>query len=344
MTGPLQGLTVLEFEGIGPGPVAGYFLDQLGAKVHLVSRPSKLEVIERLAEDGGNPLNQGKIQHILDIKADPEARLAALKLVEESDILIEGNRPGVMERLGLGPAECALRNPKLIYGRVTGYGQTGPLAQTAGHDLNYVGLTGLLSLSAHRGSTPVVPPTVLGDGVGGLGAALGLIAAYLGAQRTGRGQVVDAAILDITASVGVLAQWLTSQGQLGAATTNIAQDAPFYALYECACGGHVSVCAVEGEFFRALLDKLEITDFDPKAQFDVARWPTLRRRLEDTFASRSKTDWVRHFEGSDACVAPVLSMSEAYEDRQIQARGVFGPPNAQTIVAKVGPQFLPYPD
>lgn len=339
MIKPLSGLKVVEFEGLGPAPVAGYFFQQLGAEVHLVSRPRPLEVIKKMAGDHQNPLNKGKIQHLLDVKNLQADRLTALELIRTADALIEGNRPGVMERLGLGPIECAEANPRLVYGRMTGWGQDGPLAQAAGHDLNYVALSGLLSLSQRRGSLPVVPPTVLGDGVGGLGLAFGIVSAYLEASRTGKGIIVDAAIVDITASVGILAQWLTSLGQLGTDGPNVAQDAPFYEVFECSCGRFVSICAVEAEFFEILLSKLGISDIGLSQQFDVSLWPSMKNRLAQIFIEKSRDHWCALLEGSDACFAPVLTVQEATQHPHIIARGIFDQADHNQI-ARVGPKFM----
>ena len=196
MIPPLHGVRVIEFEGIGPGPLAGRMLADMGAEVIVIARPQKGAVTEQFGGVGNSPLRRGKSVVLLDLKR-PEARAEALARIAAADALIEGNRPGVMERLGLGPSECAARNPKLVYGRMTGWGQSGPLAQAAGHDLNYVALTGLLSLSAHPGERPIVPPTVLGDAGGALGLAFGIVCAMFEARSSGRGRVVDGAIVDV---------------------------------------------------------------------------------------------------------------------------------------------------
>ena len=212
MLRPLAGLTIIEFEGIGPGPLAGRMLADHGAEVTAIVRPSKATLgnPDALSDD---PLRRGKRIVALDLKAS-EAVEEALRLIAGADALIEGNRPGVMERLGLGPAECALRNPKLVYGRMTGWGQEGPLAQAAGHDLNYVALTGALSLTERPGAAPVVPPTVLGDAGGALGLAFGIVSGVLSARATGRGCVVDAAILDMVAALSGIALWARATGML----------------------------------------------------------------------------------------------------------------------------------
>ena len=193
---PLHGVRVVEFEGIGPGPMAGRLLSQMGAEVTLIARPQANVMTQRVMGDAGNPLRHGKHIVVLDLKT-PAALAQALDLMADADVLIEGHRPGVMERLGLGPADCAVRNPRLVYGRMTGWGQHGPLAQSAGHDLNYVALSGLLSVSARPGERPLVPPTVVGDASGALGLAFGIVCALFEARASGRGRVVDAAIVDI---------------------------------------------------------------------------------------------------------------------------------------------------
>jgi alpha-methylacyl-CoA racemase len=341
MIRPLQDLKVVEFQAIGPAPVAGYFLSQFGADVTLVVRPTDIEVVATVAKTRSNPLDVAKSPIVLDIKSDPEHRRRALDLIRDADILIEGLRPGVMERLGLGPSTCAHVNPRLVYGRMTGWGQSGPLAQAPGHDLNYVALTGLLSLSARPGERPIIPPTVLGDAVGGLGMAFGVVAACLEARRTGTGAIVDAAILDITASVGVLAQWLSAMGQLSEGKPQIAHDSPFYDLFECACGGFVSVCAVETEFFATLLEKLGIHDFSLRQQFDTETWPTLKARIVEIFRTRTRSEWCDLLEGSDACFAPVLTMAEAPHHPHIRSRGIFTEFEPGKFLARAAPKVLP---
>ena len=215
---PLAGVRVVEFEGLGPGPLAGRMLADMGAEVTVIARPQPPAVAAQLGGLGENTLRRGKQLLLLDLK-QAAARDEALALVAGADALIEGNRPGVMERLGLGPAACAARNPRLVYGRMTGWGQTGPLAQAAGHDLNYLALSGMLSLSAPKGGHPAAPPTVLGDAGGALGLAFGIVCAVLEARRSGRGRVVDAAIVDIVAMLGSIALWARGNGQAPAPCT-----------------------------------------------------------------------------------------------------------------------------
>lgn len=340
MRRPLQGIKIIEFEGIGPAPVAGYYLAELGADITLIARPGQQEVIAKVAGGGSNPLERRKTRLPLDLKCNESDREHALDLVSNASLLLEGFRPGIMEKLGLGPDVCFARNSGLIYGRMTGWGQSGPLAQAAGHDLNYVALTGLLSLSARPGGLPIIPPTVLGDAVGGLGMAFGLMAALVEARTTGKGKIVDAAIVDIVASVGVLAQWLHGLGQLGTDRPSVSYDAPFYDVFECACGGMVSICAVEAEFFDVLLQKLGIEDFDKARQFDPSQWAGLKERFKSIFVSRSRAEWCEVLEGTDACFAPVLTMAEAPEHPHIRARQIFPESDEGIRIASVGPKFI----
>ena len=320
---PLKGLKIVEFEGLGPGPLAGHMLAQAGAEVTLIARPTANALSAQLGA-GSTPLREGKQLVLLDLKnAADVAR--ALDLVAGADALIEGNRPGVMERLGLGPAPCHARNPKLVYGRMTGWGQTGPLANAAGHDLNYVALTGLLSLSARPGERPIIPPTVAGDGVGALGLAYGIVCGVLQARLSGQGTVVDAAITDLTAMVGGLAYWVHGSGGLGGAAPSAFHDSPFYDVYACAGGGFITIGALEPQFYALLLHKLELSDVDPRAQYDSAQWPALKARLAALFLSRTRDAWCLLFEGSDVCFAPVLSITEAAAHPHNRARGTLQP-------------------
>jgi len=320
---PLKGLKLVEFEGLGPGPLAGHMLAQAGAEVTLIARPTANVVSARLG-DGSQPLRDGKQLVLLDLKnARDQAR--ALELVAGADALIEGNRPGVMERLGLGPGPCHAVNPKLVYGRMTGWGQSGPLANAAGHDLNYVALTGLLSLSARPGERPIIPPTVAGDGVGALGLAYGIVCGVLQARLSGQGTVVDAAITDLSAMVGGIAYWVHGSGRLGGAAPSAFHDSPFYDVYECAGGGFITIAALEPQFYALLLQKLELHDVDPKAQYDSALWPAVKARFAALFLTRTRDAWSALLEGSDVCFAPVLSITEAAKHPHNRARGTLRP-------------------
>jgi len=332
--GPLTGLKIVEFAGIGPGPFCGMLLSDLGADVVR---------IDRHGGRGGAPTDitsRGRRSVALDLK-DPAAIETCLRLMEKADAVFEGFRPGVMERLGLGPDVALKRNPKLVYGRMTGWGQTGPLAQAAGHDLNYVALTGLLSLSAHRGERPIVPPTVVGDAAGALGLAFGMVCALLDARRGGRGRVVDGAIVDVVAMLGGIAQMVRASGQLDSAEPSPFHDSPFYDVYACADGGFITLGALEPQFYALLLEKLGLTDVEPSAQYDKAAWPALKSRFTVLFASRTRQHWCELLEGSDACFAPVLSLAEAAAHPHIAARGIYRADATGAVHAAAAPRFEP---
>jgi alpha-methylacyl-CoA racemase len=338
---PLAGLKVVEFEGIGPGPLAGRMLADLGAEVLAVVRPNKAPLGDPDRPLAEGPLRRGKRVVGLNLKTR-EAVDEALTLIETAHALIEGNRPGVMERLGLGPAECAKRNPRLVYGRMTGWGQDGPLAHVAGHDLNYLALSGLLSLTARDGQAPISPPTVLGDGGGALGLAFGVMAAIFAAGRSGKGCVIDCSILDMAASLGGIALSARASGMLDAPSPSPFHDSPFYDVYSCGDGEYVTLGALEPQFYALLLDKLGLADVDPKAQYERDAWPGLKERLRAIFLSQSSAHWRALLEGSDACFAPVLSLAEAAAHPHNEARGVYGHgPGGQLDVAGA-PRFLPF--
>jgi alpha-methylacyl-CoA racemase len=224
---------------------------------------------------------------------------------------------------------------------MTGWGQQGPLAQAAGHDLNYVALTGLLSLSAHRGERPMVPPTVLGDAGGALGLAFGMVCAIVDARRGGRGRVVDGAIVDVVAMLGGIAQWVRGNGELGGDEPSPFHDSPFYDVYACADGGFITIGALEPQFYALLLQKLGITDVDPAAQYDKAAWPSLKQRLSALFVSRPRTHWCQLLEGTDVCFAPVLGMAEAAAHPHVAARGIFEAGAGGAVHPRPAPRFLP---
>ena len=337
---PLAGLSVVEFEGIGPGPLAGRMLADLGADVVAVVRPNKAALGDPDRALSDDPLRRGKRIVVLDLKL-PEAAEEAMALIETADALIEGNRPGVMERLRLGPAECAKRNPRLVYGRMTGWGQDGPLAQAAGHDLNYLALSGVLSLAARRGEAPIAPPTVLGDGGGALGLAFGLISAVFAAGRSGKGCVIDCSIVDVVASLSGIALWARACGILDAPKPSPFHDSPFYDVYACADGRHVTIAALEPQFYAALLEKLGLAHVDPKAQYDRTAWPALKERFRALFLSRPSAHWRALLEGGDACFAPVLSLAEAAAHPHNAARGVFSFGSSGQLDAAGAPRFFP---
>ncbi len=317
---PLEGIHVVEFEGIGPGPLAGRMLAGMGATVTVIVRPEKAPRPEAATADH-DPTRVGKRIVVLDLKR-PDGVAQALDLIAKADALVEGNRPGVMERLGLGPAVCKAVNPRLVYGRMTGWGQQGPLAQAAGHDLNYIALTGLLSLAAAPGAMPRVPPTLVGDAVGALGLAWGIACALIGVRADGQGRVVDGAIVDVLAMVGLLVNWLRATGRYDGARPSGFYDSPYYDVYACADGRLISVGAIEPQFYALLLAKLGMDDVDPKAQGERAAWPALKARFIAHFKTRTQQQWCELLEGSDACFAPVLSMDEAARHPHNVARGV----------------------
>jgi alpha-methylacyl-CoA racemase len=338
---PLAGVRVVEFEGIGPGPFAGRMLAGMGAEVVLIARPQPSTVTELLGPGTANVFEAGKRRVVLDIKRSDADRAAAMDLVAAADVLIEGLRPGVMERLGFGPADCARRNPRLVYGRMTGWGQSGPLAAAAGHDLNYVALSGLLSLGARPGAPPMVPPTAQGDAPGALGLAFGIVCALLDARATGRGRVVDAAIADVAAMLGTLAQWIHASGQLGGETPSMFHDSPFYDVYECADGRFVTIGAIEPQFYVDLLRRLGLDDVDPRRQHAVEDWPALKQRFRAVFRSKSRDAWCRLLEGTDVCFAPVLTLAEAPDHPHNAARRTFECSTDGARYGAIAPRFLP---
>ena len=335
---PLTHVSVIEFEGIGPGPLCGRILADLGARVTVIARPGTSSVVDQLSGGGQPPLREGKQIVELNLK-NPDDVARALALVAQSDALIEGNRPGVMERLGLGPAACAAVNPKLVYGRMTGWGQQGPLAHAAGHDINYVALSGMLSLSAVHGQLPVTPPTVLGDAGGALGLALGIVSGVLQARQSGQGCVVDAAIVDMVAMLGGLAQWIASSGGLGGPAPSVFHDSPFYDVYRCADGGFITLGAIEPQFYALLLNKLGFTDVDAAAQFDTAAWPALKERVRALFLTQPRPHWCALLEGTDACFAPVLTLDEAANHPHNAARGLYAQTPSGERRTRAAPRF-----
>lgn len=337
---PLTGMRVVEFEGIGPGPMAARILADLGADVTTLVRPGASAVTQQLGGGGANALRQGKHIQTVDLKS-AEGRATALALLAQADALIEGNRPGVMERLGLGPAACAAVNPKLIYGRMTGWGQTGPLAASAGHDLNYVALTGLLSLATPPGVPPTVPPTLVGDAAGALGLAFGLVCALLDVRAGGPGRVVDAAIVDVVAMLGLLVHWIRANGQIDSGEPSPFHDSPFYDTYRCADGRHITIGALEPPFYALLLQRLGLDAVDPSTQYDTAAWPALKTRLAALFLTRTRDHWCALLEGTDVCFAPVLSLAEAARHPHNAARGTYRTAPDGAIAVATAPRFGP---
>jgi alpha-methylacyl-CoA racemase len=325
MSGPLTGIRVVEFAGIGPGPFACMLLADLGADVVRIDRlePSGLGIGRDPKQD---VVARGRRSAALDLKS-PEGVALARDIAAKADILIEGFRPGVMERLGLGPEEMLTANPRLVYGRMTGWGQHGPLAPAAGHDINYIALSGALHAIGRAGEKPVPPLNLVGDfGGGALYLAFGVMAALIEAGRSGKGQVVDAAMTDGAASLMTpfyamfaAGRWRDERG-----VNLLDSGAPWYDTFACACGRFVAVGAIEAKFYAELIDKLGLAGEPglPK-QWDTAHWPALRERLARRFLERTRDEWCALLEGSDACFAPVLSLAEAPDHRHNAARGTF---------------------
>lgn len=325
MSGPLTGIRVVEFAGIGPGPFACMLLADLGADVVRIDRlePSGLGIGRDPKQD---VVARGRRSVALDLKS-PEGVALARDIAAKADILIEGFRPGVMERLGLGPEEMLAANPRLVYGRMTGWGQHGPLAPAAGHDINYIALSGALHAIGRPGEKPVPPLNLVGDfGGGALYLAFGVLAALIEAGRSGKGQVVDAAMTDGAASLMTpfyamfaAGRWRDERG-----VNLLDSGAPWYDTFQCACGRYVAVGAIEAKFYAELIAKLGLAGEPglPK-QWDVAHWPALRDRLARRFLERTRDDWCALLEGSDACFAPVLSLAEAPDHPHNAARGTF---------------------
>lgn len=317
--GPLDGLRVVELAAIGPAPFACMMLADLGADVVRVDRADG----RRSFEDWHRVLDRGRTSMAMDLK-DPADVAELLRIVECADVLVEGFRPGVAERLGIGPEQCLERNPRLVYARMTGWGQDGPLARTPGHDINYLALTGALHAIGQQGGPPVPPVNLLGDFAGGgMFLVTGVLAALHERHRSGRGQVVDAAIVDGTGAmlgmlVGMAAagEWRHERG-----VNLLDGGAPFYGCYSCADGRHVAVGALEERFYQALLLGLGLDPRQLPDRGDPANWPLLRQRFADRFAERDRDAWAEVFEGTEACVTPVLSVAEAADHPHHQARG-----------------------
>lgn len=319
--GPLAGMRIVEIAGIGPGPFCAMMLADMGAEVLRVERVARVAP----GDASGDLLARGRRCIAVDLKR-PEGVATVLRLVERADGLLEGFRPGVMERLGLGPDVCLARNPGLVYGRMTGFGQTGPLAHAAGHDINYIALAGALEPIGRRGEPPVPPLNLVGDfGGGGLVLAFGMVCALLERVRSGQGQVVDAAMVDGAATLMTVfhaAQqsgwWKEERG-----TNMLDTGAHFYEVYETADGKFVSIGSIEPQFYAELLERTGLADAGLPPQLDRAHWPELKERMRAVFRSKTRDEWCARMEGSDVCFAPVLSISEARRHPHNVARGSF---------------------
>lgn len=317
---PLAGVRLIEFAGIGPGPFAGMMLADMGAEIIRIDRPG--------AQDGTPELDfmgRGRKSLVLNLKS-PDAVQVALRLIDSADGLIEGFRPGVMERLGLGPELCRARNPRLVYGRMTGWGQTGPLSHAAGHDLNYIALSGALWATGDADRPPSFALNLLGDfGGGGMFLAFGMVSGLFKAARTGRGDVVDAAICDGTASLMSMIYGMRAKDTWSdqRAANKLDGGAPWYGVYKCADGQWVSIGALEPQFWALLQGKLGLTAEELGDRSDRSTWPALRAYLTELFETQSRDHWVALLEGTDACFAPVLSPAEAPAHPHNVARGTF---------------------
>ncbi|TFW32410.1 CaiB/BaiF CoA transferase family protein [Massilia horti] len=326
MTGPLKGIRVIEMVGLGPCPFAAMMLADMGAEVIRIDRKqsASAEPFSMLGTKF-DVMARGRRSLALDLK-HPEARQVVLRLAEQADVLIEGFRPGVMERLGLGPDECAARNPRLVYGRVTGWGQHGPLAQAAGHDLNYVALSGMLHAMGRAGSPPAPPLNLVGDfGGGAMMLAFGVVCAVLEARSSGKGQVIDAAMTDGSALLGAMIYGLRACGMWrdDREANLLDGGAPFYDTYACADGKYVAIGAIEPQFYGRLLELAGASDPAFAQQWKREAWPALKARFAALFATRTRDEWCALLEGSEACFAPVLDLDEAPAHPHNAARHAF---------------------
>ncbi len=329
--GPLSGVKIVELAGIGPGPFAGMLLSDMGADIVRVDRAQQVNPAT-FDKPNLEPLYRGRRSIGVDLK-NPEGVELVLRLVEQADALFEGFRPGVTERLGLGPDVCLARNPKLVYGRMTGWGQDGPMAQAAGHDINYIGLAGALAHFGRAGGKPTPPINLVGDfGGGGMFMAFGVVCGILEARASGKGQVIDVAMVDGSA---ILMSMMWGLKKIGAwdevlGVNFLDTGAPFYDTYETSDGKFVALGSLEPQFYAELMQRLGLADEGLPGQMDRAGWETLRERFTTLFKTKTRDEWDEILRGSDACYAPVLTMSEAVDDEHIKAR--------RTIIERDGVQ------
>jgi alpha-methylacyl-CoA racemase len=329
-TGPLKGLRVVEIAGIGPGPFAAMLLADLGADVLRIERKEGVAIMRQMGFDPARDAsNRSRRAIAVDLK-DPAAVALVLDLIDGADVLIEGFRPGVMERLGLGPDVCLARNRRLVYGRMTGWGQTGPLSRAAGHDINYIALSGMLHTFARAGQPPVPPGNTVGDmGGGGLLLAFGIVCAVHEVKSSGLGQVVDAAMFEGAAALGTSAFVSMAMGLYDASRpgTNLSDTgAHFYDVYETRDGKHVAVGAIEPQFYAELLRGLGLDGSALPGQMDRASWPAMKQRFAEIFRNKTRAEWDEVFAGKDACVSPVLTPAEAAGHLHARERGSFCSP------------------
>jgi alpha-methylacyl-CoA racemase len=343
-TGPLSGIKVLEIQGIGPGPFCGMMLADMGAEVIRIDRAANV----RTGDDARDPerppadvLARGRRSVGVDLK-QPDGIETVLRLVEKADVLIEGFRPGVMERLGLGPEVCLERNPALVYGRMTGWGQEGPMAHAAGHDINYIALAGALEPIGRQGENPVPPLNLVGDfGGGGMLLAFGIACALVERAGSGKGQVVDAAMVDGASTLMAFFHGMKALGAWGPerGTNLLDGGAHFYDTYETSDGKYVSIGSIEPQFYAELIEKLGLRDDETLPhQMDRSGWPLMKARFETLFKTQTRDQWCALMEGSDVCFAPVLDMDEVANHPHIQARGTYVERNGLTQPAPA-PRF-----
>jgi alpha-methylacyl-CoA racemase len=324
MAGPLTGYRIIEIAGIGPGPFCAMLLSDMGADVVRIDRAERASGDPSASPPYYDVMGRGRRSLAVDLK-NPDGVETVLRLVESADALLEGYRPGVTERLGVGPDDCIARNPRLVYGRMTGWGQDGPMANAAGHDINYIALAGALAHFGREGQKATPPINLIGDfGGGGMFLAFGIVCGVLEARTSGQGQVVDAAMVDGSA---VLMSMMWGMRALGAfdedarGTNVLDTGAPFYDTYVCADGKEIALGSLEAQFYAELLRLLELEGEDLPDQMDRSGWPVLRRRFTEIFATRTRAEWRELMESTDACFAPVLTMSEAIDHPHLEARG-----------------------
>ena len=338
MAGPLQGLKVVELAGLGPAPFACYLLAGLGATVTRIEAKKRGADLLPLDSETNPDVLMRDIRQI-DLKTE-DGRHQAVALIAAADVLVEGFRPGVMERLGLGPDAMLEANPRLIYGRMTGYGQDGPMAARAGHDLNYIALSGVLSMIGSRDGAPTPPLNLVGDyGGGSMVLIVGILAALFARQQSGRGCVVDASMVEGSAMLAspIFAMIASGLWQGGHRGRNLLDGGcPFYGTYETADGRYIAVAPLEPQFFAEMLERLDIDPSWTRRQYDTNGWEEMRALLTDTFRTRSRDDWAAHFADSDACVTPVLTPEEAAQHKHSRARGGF-----QSVAGHSMPRLAP---
>jgi len=338
-TGPLDGYRVVEFAGKGPGPLCGMLLGDMGAEVIRIERPVE-RTGGRQSDEALDIVHRNRRSVVLDLR-QPQARIAALRIAASADGLIEGFRPGVMERLGLGPETCLSANPRLVYGRVTGWGQTGPLAARAGHDINYLGLTGALHAIGPRDGAPVPPLNLVADNGGGaMYLAFGLVCGLLEAKKSGKGQVIDVAMTDAVSSLMTPIHGIYNAGlwQDRRGANLLDGGAPFYGVHETRDGGYMAVGPIEPAFFAEFIQRLGLPEGEFAERMNPANWPVHGILIQAAFRQKTRAEWEAVFEGTDACVTPVLSLSEAPQHPHNQARGTFAEVDG-VVQPAVAPRF-----